>query len=95
MSGRNSTDEEEVRTVSISEFRANCSALLKRVQKTKKPIQVTLLGRPLAEIRSPGLSPEMRAHRDARDVEILNRYAAELNADAEELARRSGVRYGR
>lgn len=42
--------------VSISEFKAKCLAILKRVQKTRKPVRVTRFGKPVAEIMAP--SPE-------------------------------------
>lgn len=71
-----------MKTVPLSEFRRRCSALLKLVKRTHERIQITRFGRPLAEIRPPGLSAEERAARDARDLEILNRMADELNAEA-------------
>ena len=37
----------------ISEFKAKCLALLKRVQKTKTPIRITRFGRPIAEVIPP------------------------------------------
>ena len=39
--------------ISISEFKAKCLAILKPVQKTRKPIRVTRFGKPLAEIMAP------------------------------------------
>ena len=48
-----------MKEVTISEFKANCLALLRQVQKTRKPIRVTRFGRPLVEIIPP--SPERRA----------------------------------
>ncbi len=39
-----------MKEVTISEFKANCSALLERVGKSKKPIRITRRGKPLAEI---------------------------------------------
>jgi prevent-host-death family protein len=39
-----------VKEIAISEFKANCSAILERVRKTRKPIRVTYRGEPLAEI---------------------------------------------
>jgi len=39
-----------MREIPISEFRANCLALLAQVEKTKKPIRVTRRGRPVAEV---------------------------------------------
>ena len=82
MSARNSADETQVRTVSLTEFRDQCSALLKQVHKRRQRICVTRYGRTIAEIHPPGLTEEQRAQRDARDLELINRYADELNADA-------------
>jgi len=39
--------------IAISKFKAKCLALLKRVCKTKKPIRITRLGRPVAEVFPP------------------------------------------
>lgn len=72
----------EMRTVSRSEFYRRGSALLERVQKTREPLRVTRFGRPFVEVHPPGPTDEERAQRDARDLEILNRYADELNRDA-------------
>jgi prevent-host-death family protein len=69
-------------TVPLSEFSRKCSSLLKLVNKTQESIQVTQYGRPLAQITPPGPSAAERAARHARDVEILNRFADELNAQA-------------
>jgi prevent-host-death family protein len=45
--------EETVEEIAISEFKAKCLALLKRVQKTKKPIRITRFGKPIAEVIPP------------------------------------------
>lgn len=82
MSARNSADETQVRTVSLTEFRDPCSALLKQVQKRRAANPRDALWKILAEIGPPGLTEEQRAKRDARDLELINRYADELNADA-------------
>ncbi len=37
----------------ISEFKAKCHSVLKRVQKTGKPILVTRLGEPVAQLIPP------------------------------------------
>ena len=37
-----------------SKFKATCLAVLKRVQKTRKPIRVTRFGQVIAEIHPPG-----------------------------------------
>ncbi len=39
--------------VAISEFKAKCSRILEQVRKTRKPIRVTRLGQPLADIVPP------------------------------------------
>ncbi len=39
--------------IAISEFKAKCLALLKRVRKTRKPIRVTRFGKPIAEVIPP------------------------------------------
>jgi prevent-host-death family protein len=39
-----------MKEVAISEFRARGFALLHQVQKTKKPMRITRLGRPVAEV---------------------------------------------
>jgi prevent-host-death family protein len=46
-----------MKEIAISEFKANCGAILKRVRKTRKPICVPRFGRPVAEIIPP--SPEV------------------------------------
>ncbi len=42
-----------MKQVAISEFKAKCLSLLDEVQKTKKPIQVTRFGKPVAEVVPP------------------------------------------
>ena len=39
--------------IAVSKFKATCLSVLKRVQKTRKPILVTRFGLPLAEIAPP------------------------------------------
>ncbi len=39
-----------MKTILVSEFKAKCIGLLKQVQKTKKPLVVTLRGKPLARV---------------------------------------------
>jgi prevent-host-death family protein len=39
-----------MKEIAFSEFRVKCSATLELVRKTRQPIRVTRLGRPLAEI---------------------------------------------
>jgi prevent-host-death family protein len=42
-----------MKEIGISEFRVKCSAIIDRVRKTRQPIRVTRLGKPLAEIVPP------------------------------------------
>jgi prevent-host-death family protein len=39
-----------VKGIPISEFRAKCLAILRQVQKTKKPVRITRHGKPVADI---------------------------------------------
>jgi prevent-host-death family protein len=39
-----------MREIGFSEFMARCSAILEQVRKTGRPIRVTHLGKPLAEV---------------------------------------------
>src|SRR5437867_13207276 len=45
-----------MKEVAISEFKANCLAMIEQVHKTKRLIRVTRFGRPVAEVVPP--SPE-------------------------------------
>ena len=37
-------------TITASEFKAKCLALLERVRKTRKPLRITRRGKPVAQI---------------------------------------------
>jgi prevent-host-death family protein len=39
-----------VKEIPISEFRAKCLAILRQVQRTRKPVRITRCGNPVAEI---------------------------------------------
>lgn len=39
--------------IAISKFKATCIAVMKRVRRTGRPIQVTLHGKPVADIVPP------------------------------------------
>ena len=60
-------------TVTISKFKATCLELLKRVQRTGRPILITRRGEPIAEIVPPRLQPpsERRIGRLEGSGEIL------------------------
>ena len=47
--------QEHLETVSISEFKAKCLALLDRVKRTGHPLLVTRRGEPIAEVVRPSL----------------------------------------
>jgi prevent-host-death family protein len=59
-------------TISISEFKARCLAVLKRVQQTGQPIVVTRRGDPVAEIvpaRGSGINRDwLGAFRDSGTI---------------------------
>jgi prevent-host-death family protein len=40
-----------MRKITISEFRTHLHSILRRVQKTKRPVLVTRFGTPVAEVR--------------------------------------------
>ena len=48
-----------MKTILVFEFKAKCIGLLKQVQKTKKPLVVTLRGKPLARVE-PIAQPKKR-----------------------------------
>ena len=50
-----------MKEIGFSEFRVKCSAIFEQVRKTRQPIRVIHLGKPLAEIVPP--SPAKRAAR--------------------------------
>ena len=54
-----------MKTILVSEFKAKCIGLLKQVQKTKKPLVVTLRGKPLARVE-----PTVQAKKRVRLVAL-------------------------
>jgi prevent-host-death family protein len=54
-------DTRRMKQVPVSKFKANCSAFIKQVQKTKRSIQITRRGKVIAQIRP--LPSEKRANR--------------------------------
>ena len=42
-----------MKTLTITEFKAKCIALLKEVERTQKPLVVTLRGKPIARVSPP------------------------------------------
>jgi antitoxin (DNA-binding transcriptional repressor) of toxin-antitoxin stability system len=45
-----------MKEITISEFRVRYSAIIEQVRKTRQPIRVMRLGKPLAEIVPPSLA---------------------------------------
>jgi prevent-host-death family protein len=61
----------EVERVLISEFKARCIELIKRVQTTRQPLIVTLRGRPVAKVvpfEEPGETAVKLGSRTGRAV---------------------------
>jgi prevent-host-death family protein len=50
----NSMKENHLDTISISEFKATCLAVLERVRRTGRPLLITRRGEPIAEVGPPG-----------------------------------------
>jgi prevent-host-death family protein len=73
-----------MREIPISEFRARCSAFLKQVQKTRKPIRINRFGKPIAEIvplplaRSTGWIGSMKG-----EMEILGDIVSPANEEGD------------
>ncbi len=44
-----------MKQVAAAEFKAKCLAILDEVHKTKRPIQVTRRGKPIAEVNPPSV----------------------------------------
>lgn len=42
--------------IAVSKFKATCLEVLERVRRTRKPIQVTRFGKPVAEVTPPSLT---------------------------------------
>jgi prevent-host-death family protein len=47
--------------IAISEFKANCLAVIERVRSTKKPIRITRFGKPVAEVVPPTAVEDRKA----------------------------------
>jgi hypothetical protein len=47
-----------MREIPISKFKATCLAVLADVGKTRVPVRVTRLGKPIADIVPPAVSPK-------------------------------------
>jgi len=48
-------------SMAISEFKATCLAVLKRVRRTKMPVLITRFGQPVAEVVPPTAPPRPKS----------------------------------
>lgn len=62
-----------MKEIAASEFKANCLAIIARVNKTRKPVRITRYGKPVAEIvpAAPKERPFKRVGLMAGTGEIL------------------------
>ena len=44
-------------TIAVSKFKATCLSVIERVRKTRKPVQITRFGKPVAEVIPPHTPP--------------------------------------
>lgn len=44
---------DDIETISISQFKATCLAVLERIRRTGRPVLVTRRGQPIAEVGPP------------------------------------------
>ncbi|MFZ0310865.1 MAG: type II toxin-antitoxin system Phd/YefM family antitoxin [Candidatus Sulfotelmatobacter sp.] len=72
-----------MKEIAFSEFRAKCSAIIEQVRKTRRPIRVTRLGEPLAEI-----VPLSQANNDPGAKRVTGKLAARAESSAQALKRR-------
>lgn len=66
--------------MAISKFKATCLAVLERVRRTGKPVQITRFGTPVAEVVPP--SPPARPERWLGSMSTTGRIAADLVSPA-------------
>jgi len=51
MANQHAENKTVMKQIPVSQFKANCSALVEQVRKTKRSIQITRRGKVIAEIR--------------------------------------------
>ena len=73
-------EEFTVETMAISKFKATCLAVLERVRRTGKPVQITRFGTPVAEVVPP--SPPARPERWLGCMSSTGRIAGDIVAPA-------------
>jgi prevent-host-death family protein len=47
--------------IAVSKFKATCLAVVERVRKTRRPVQVTRFGKPVAEVVPPRVPPRPKS----------------------------------
>jgi antitoxin (DNA-binding transcriptional repressor) of toxin-antitoxin stability system len=47
--------------ISVTEFKHRCLEIIRRVERTGKPVAITRRGKVVAQLRRPGLAPEAGA----------------------------------
>jgi prevent-host-death family protein len=53
--------DDPIQTITISEFKATCVAVLDRVKRTGRPVLVTRRGEPVARVVPPAPSPRPKS----------------------------------
>ena len=72
-----------MRTMLISEFKATCIRTLKDVQRTRRPLQVTLRGKPLVTIRPADALPQGKALGRLRGHMVVKRNLVRSDSSAD------------
>jgi antitoxin (DNA-binding transcriptional repressor) of toxin-antitoxin stability system len=49
--------------ISVTEFKQHCLEIIRRVERTGRPVAITRRGRVVAQLRRPGAAPETAAAR--------------------------------
>lgn len=71
---------DDLESISISQFKATCLAVLERVRRTGRPVLVTRRGEPIAEVLPP--SPRARPDRWLGRLEGRARIVGDIVAPA-------------
>jgi prevent-host-death family protein len=81
-----------MKEIPISEFRAKCLAILRQVQKTKKPIRITRFGKAIAEVvPAPPTRSTDRIGSMKGSIEILGDIVSPANEESDWKALREEI----